>query len=94
MLNLLIYLFMSKSHNPAEVDRSAILTDIFVKVSSTCVVNLTRPSSNPEKPIQRQYLVTSGDLFKISASPASPVTIGVIPFEKLPDSLKFDSHEL
>lgn len=75
----------NKTHS---VDPSAVLTDIYVKVSSTCVINLTRPSSNPDKPIQRQYLILQGEQFKITAAPSSPVTIGVIPFESMPETLK------
>lgn len=92
MFNHQIYFFMSKSHKPIEDYNSQC--NVIVHVTRTCVVTLTRPSTNPEKPLQRQYLAYEGEEFQVLASPESPVTIGVLPFSELPESLKLNCDEL
>lgn len=63
------------------------MTSIEVKVDTHCVVNITRASSNPDKPIQQQYQLVPGDCFRVTTS-NSPVSLSFVPCELLPDSIK------
>lgn len=76
---------MSKEQK--NVAQTMPMTSIEIKVDTHCVVNISRASSNPDKPIQRQYQLVPGDHFRITTS-NSPVSLSFVPCELLPDSIK------
>lgn len=76
---------MSKEQK--NVAQTIPMTSIEIKVDTHCVVNITRASSNPDKPLQRQYQLVPGDHFRITTSNA-PVSLSFVPCELLPDSIK------